>query len=467
MSKAFLEKIINDTLDILNQTNRDLLSNYREHVFVVDYRSIGAEIRKQLNFAYSTGAIKYEEFRYSDKNQLNRIIDSEAKKLAVACKRGATEDKVSYEKGKSNSRISLTPGNFIFEIVCLIEDSDPLKPNFEGAIFPESVFSRMKSYYSSQLVESQEIILNALDIPQDDPRRVENLLELGHSGDTSIATQRVSKAAKFFEEKYPQIRAKGLSSRDLRNLGISIRAVKRSNKTIDRIIVKLESRSVNRSLGAADKKYVNEFRESFRKAIIRLDKTKAAWIASKGSDSRIDIEKKKVIQKFESVKPSKAIKKKKAKNSKLNLSKNTKANVTAKRKVVKTKARAAVPTTKLDLSKRKARKSKNPGESLISLKALINKKLPATLKENMVYPRLVYRTGRFANTSQVTNIIETQKGYPSIGYTYQKAPYEIFEMGRGKVPWATPDRDPRKIIELSIREIVQDIIKTRFYFRRE
>jgi hypothetical protein len=42
----------------------------------------------------------------------------------------------------------------------------------------------------------------------------------------------------------------------------------------------------------------------------------------------------------------------------------------------------------------------------------------------------------------------------------------VFEVGRGKFPWATPFRDPRKIIEESIREIAREVIEGRFYMRR-
>ena len=53
-----------------------------------------------------------------------------------------------------------------------------------------------------------------------------------------------------------------------------------------------------------------------------------------------------------------------------------------------------------------------------------------------------------------------------MGYTYQKRPYERFEVGRGQAPWATPERDPRKLIDRSIREIAAELAIGRFYTRR-
>jgi len=105
-------------------------------------------------------------------------------------------------------------------------------------------------------------------------------------------------------------------------------------------------------------------------------------------------------------------------------------------------------------------------KQLASLVQLLNAKLPQTVSENMGEPGLVYRSGRFANSVRVTDVIPTAQGYPSIGYTYQKSPYQVFEMGAGTPPWATPARDPRKMINASIREIARELAVGRFYTRR-
>ena len=81
-------------------------------------------------------------------------------------------------------------------------------------------------------------------------------------------------------------------------------------------------------------------------------------------------------------------------------------------------------------------------------------------------PALNYQTGRFANSVEVTDITRTGKGYPSIGYTYMKDPYQIYEVPGGSPSYATPERDPRKIIGQSIREIAMGLIQERFYIRR-
>ena len=52
------------------------------------------------------------------------------------------------------------------------------------------------------------------------------------------------------------------------------------------------------------------------------------------------------------------------------------------------------------------------------------------------------------------------------GYDYQKNPYQVFEVGQGQAPWANTDRDPRKLIDKSIREIAAQFAIGRFYTRR-
>lgn len=117
------------------------------------------------------------------------------------------------------------------------------------------------------------------------------------------------------------------------------------------------------------------------------------------------------------------------------------------------------------VSSRTRQKPSQRDVSPVRLMALINAKLPQTVAGNMGEPRLVNRTGRFAGSARVTDIQQTPKGFPSIGYTYEKDPYGVFERTSG-TRFASADRDPRPLIEGSIREIAQQLIGQRFYTRR-
>ena len=112
------------------------------------------------------------------------------------------------------------------------------------------------------------------------------------------------------------------------------------------------------------------------------------------------------------------------------------------------------------------KKNSAPRSNLLRLQAILNAKLPAEVRKNMGAPALENRSGAFASSVRITDISTTAKGFPSVGYTYDKSPYQIFEMGKGKTPWASAQRDPRKLIDRSIREIASEQLVGRFFTRR-
>jgi len=112
-------------------------------------------------------------------------------------------------------------------------------------------------------------------------------------------------------------------------------------------------------------------------------------------------------------------------------------------------------------------KSKSRGSTdLFSIANLINTKLPQTIRKNMGAPALENRSGRFAGSAKITDVMPTKRGFPSFGYVYEEYPYRIFEVGSGRTPWANRDRDPRNLIDKSIREIAANLAIGRFYTRR-
>jgi len=101
-----------------------------------------------------------------------------------------------------------------------------------------------------------------------------------------------------------------------------------------------------------------------------------------------------------------------------------------------------------------------------SLIAIINAKLPERVAKNMGAPGLVYRTGRLADSAKVVNVQTTRDGYPSVVFDYERDPYDVFDRTSGASPWNTPARDPRTLVDRSVREIVQEMAIGRFYTRR-
>lgn len=136
-----------------------------------------------------------------------------------------------------------------------------------------------------------------------------------------------------------------------------------------------------------------------------------------------------------------------------------------KRKAKDKSVTAKKPLTKKVRRSKKASKPLKGSESEYSIHniiAMINMRLHDTLHDNMTSPRLVYRTGRFASTV-TANATTTAKGNLSIGYNYMTNPYAVFAPG-GKM--YTPDRDPRLLIEMSIRQIATELAVGRYGVRR-
>jgi len=146
--------------------------------------------------------------------------------------------------------------------------------------------------------------------------------------------------------------------------------------------------------------------------------------------------------------------------------KNKKSNIPAKKTSKNPKPGSVSIKRKKAQEKTFQFNESDQGGGLLQLQTLLNAKLPDEVRKNMGYPRLENRTGRFASSVKVTDIVRTAKGFPSIGYTYEKNPYQIFELGAGKTPWASSERDPRTLIDRSIREIASEVLVGRFYTRR-
>ena len=92
---------------------------------------------------------------------------------------------------------------------------------------------------------------------------------------------------------------------------------------------------------------------------------------------------------------------------------------------------------------------------ICNLRNLLNEALPQMVASKMTSPALRFRTGRFANSARVENVNMGPRGGVHIDYTYMRNPYETFEPG-GKQ--GSTQRDPRKIIGASIRELAMGLL---------
>jgi len=245
----------------------------------------------------------------------------------------------------------------------------------------------------------------------------------------------------------------------LRRSGIDIRII-RNTKT-DLMEVFIGSKFANLEEGDLSKDRLKQLKEIAADARAVVESTGAEILGLPGSPSFIDIKRKKLLKKV--AKEFESIKNVQVKiGEKLDV-KGQKTSVESKSKQRKTKKAAAGFTKGKGGTAPTRRVKKGVASSPLQLIAIINSKLPKTVAENMQYPRLQYRTGRFASSVRVTDVNITAQGFPSIGYTYQKFPYQTFEPGYAQ---GSVERDPRRLIDISIRQIAAELALGRFYTRR-
>ena len=95
----------------------------------------------------------------------------------------------------------------------------------------------------------------------------------------------------------------------------------------------------------------------------------------------------------------------------------------------------------------------------LALRNLLNDVISEAVAIKMKAPALQFRTGRFANSVEVTDVLVGPRGGTQIEYTYQRNPYETFEPG-GRM--GSTNRDPRKLIGETVREVAQQLVGKRF-----
>ena len=106
-------------------------------------------------------------------------------------------------------------------------------------------------------------------------------------------------------------------------------------------------------------------------------------------------------------------------------------------------------------------KSKEVNLSKVML--LVNRSLAKTIKRNMGRPALINRTGRFAESAELTSLRPSKAG--AVGtYTYQLNPYETFE-NTGDRQWPA-GYNPKPLIANSIRDLALQQLNGKLTLRR-
>ena len=328
-------------------------------------------------------------------------------------------------------------------------------------------FTTAKNYYTDALQDFYDDFATLLGtyltrvstsnksrkISQTEAGQVFNLEHIkGRSNIQGFINDKIHEAIQSYDGK-----AKDLTD-DVKSLGLKTYLnIEKSAKTGEvKVFIGSQSRNVEES--SSEQAIKKNLRKALKKA---LKKLKSPLFEVKGSDSLKDAKRKKVLEK--TLKPFKTLKNVKVKASSTKI-KESKAPV--RLDVSGKTVLGKVAKTKLRKKRVRQKHLASPASTMLQYIAMINKQLPETVRKNMQSPELVNRTGRFAESVRVTDVIKTPKGFPSVGYTYQANPYQIFDDGKGSAPWANGERDPRSFIDGSIREIASKLAIGRFYTRR-
>ena len=297
---------------------------------------------------------------------------------------------------------------------------------------------------------------------------------LGHEKISAVAKRLRSQAAEDFlsssdllENIFIENQIKVTVSKYIPKLKKALR-----NKFIGNFSVKMElfeeSQKKNFGDSSEEKKQLNALGKDVKQFLNKLN-----WAQQEGSSTPTQIVqhniREQIEEDFKKLKNNKGNVKLKLKGpSSLNIH-NSSAATTPISKTKKTKSSLRNKKGKIaapSVTDNGSQAAKQVGSNWSSIIPIINAKLPERVVRNMGSPGLVNRTGRLAGSAKVVGIQTTKEGYPSIVYDYERDPYDVFDRSLGRQPWNTPARDPRALVDKSVREIVQEMAIGRFYTRR-
>jgi len=335
----------------------------------------------------------------------------------------------------------------------------------------------MKQEYNKKLTKTEvkgrfdkkeRLFKRTLEVSDKEIQYGSDLIEGGHvQGEGILETDVRNAIERAMNKTYSSKASEEVLKSNLNALGIELHFV-RDDKS-DHHTFYMQSRVENQTLGFASGEDKQKLKKQLKAAIERLqDSTPIKGL--KGSDSIEQVKTKQAeyaamseYEKQPNLKTTKAVKPKLKKRAAKTSQKKAKAG-SAKGNTLPS---AAVPKVVQRRKRKKPQPKRGTASSPLHLIGVLNKELPNTVRKNMRAPALENQSGRFAESVKVTDITTTKKGFPSIGYTYAKNPYQVFEDGSGKPPWADGDRDPRVLIDKSIREIAIQFAIGRFYTRRQ
>tara|TARA_B100000902_G_scaffold242600_1_gene229708 strand:- start:492 stop:1937 length:1446 start_codon:yes stop_codon:yes gene_type:complete len=251
---------------------------------------------------------------------------------------------------------------------------------------------------------------------------------------------------------------------DLKTLGIDLKFMRDPETGVMEFEISMEGATGNILRGAEMKKKLNDIRKRL-KELLTGGAEGLELYQLKGSDSLLLVDRKTIINSI-----AKSYKKNKYVTVRTENTKKKARKKTVSKKIdganVERGGRGKIAEPTLPAGAATASAGEQPKFNIQNILGLVNAQLQDRVGAKMVDPRLESRTGRFLESVRATDVTQTAQGYPSVGYTYARDPYEVYETGSG-TRFASAYRDPRVIIDQSIREIVSQFGLGRMYTRRQ
>jgi hypothetical protein len=472
MSKGDLTKVVkNITKQIeANSSLRETLNTFK-HEYEADASTLEQEALYQLEDLISTINNPSSVEISKRKSILKDLVDNYVLELHKAFKKYNGQTKITFRKGSSTSSFKVLAvgglkgsGNGtkidVFGTINSIR-TRKLLPDLRKNILDEIFTGSVSEDVDKALYGNYQRDKTTGDIKTNkagEAIRSGGLFQLGHEKQGSVSVRRKAEILKSLSKSGARQILQGTTfSKEIKAelvLAVNTYASREAGNLLKQFTTTLklteESAERNQKDSSKERAFLNALKEEVKKVL--LDQN---LFTKRSSSNSVEIVNSLLEQ--ASVKAGAKVKKRtKAKSSKASVTGAIKGTTS------RVKSKESLSRSKVTVSDERA----EPTTNWASLINIINKRLPEVVARNMGTPGLVFRTGRLANSAKVVNIETTKDGYPSAIFSYQRTPYDVFDRVKGAPPWNTPARDPRALVDKSVREIMQEMAIGRFYTRR-
>jgi hypothetical protein len=429
------------------------LINARPHIYTMEFSPLVKEVSDQVSGLFAVKDAPRVEINAYRKQVIEKACRAYFDSVASSMSKGQT--------GFSVDVIEFSREQFTVRIQSINNSSSVYKTFIDRKRSP--ALKKLRDTLELELIldEQETRAISRIQGFEKNGERVGGLLDIGHVEGYSIAEKRVQ----FLLEKL-EAKASASSKRTTKRESplFKILAQVRTNPRLNNIkTIKFEGDILVREQGVDSNRRVQSAKEfalvnSIKKQISALAKD-MDWSNFSSSPSGTDIIKGELISTAKSRGAKTSSKVKRASKS------SYKTSSSVKKEVVQTQVEKDSGVSLR--GKRKTSDKVVPRkQNWLQLLPLINARLTDKVIQNMKTPRLVNRTGRFAQSAKVVNVEQTRQGFPSFVFDYERDPYDVFDRTLGRAPWNTPQRDPRALVDISVREIVREMAIGRFFTRR-